>query len=309
MRCSLADPPEGDPRPRHSLHFSGSGHGGRGGAHGQAGAPPANDPLPPPLCPLPSLRPIVLIGSSLGGAPPCGQGARLPACLGQLGGGRRRPTENRGGAPSYGLQTPLPPFSLSLRAGRVVFHCLLELARRGRAGVVESAVLLGAAVPDDVAAWTAARGVVAGRLVNAYSGEDWLVRRGEGGRAGGGMMLPPCRLCIASSLPPSSCELKCVPPSPPSSPPPPQLGLLFRSSLSLGSAAGLKAVAAPGVENVNMASIVAAHGEWATRMPDVLEVRGEWGEGGGGVAYPVGGEAPLCDQGRVLTACALLSPS
>ena len=148
--------------------------------------------------------------------------------------------------------------------------------------MVESAVLLGAAVPDDVAAWTAARGVVAGRLVNAYSGEDWLVRRGEGGRAGGGMMLPPCRLCIASSLPPFSCELKCVPLPPPSPPPPPQLGLLFRSSLSLGSAAGLKAVAAPGVENVNMASIVAAHGEWATRMPDVLEVRGEWGEGGGG---------------------------
>ena len=55
-------------------------------------------------------------------------------------------------------------------------------------------------------------------------------------------------------------------------PPTPQLGLLFRSSLTLGSAAGLRAVAAAGVENVNLSAVVGGHSDWTARMADVIEV-------------------------------------
>ena len=61
---------------------------------------------------------------------------------------------------------------------RVIFHCLLELSRdpinAGR-GIVESAVLLGAPVGTHHSEWAAARSVVAGRLVNCYSTQDWFL--------------------------------------------------------------------------------------------------------------------------------------
>jgi pimeloyl-ACP methyl ester carboxylesterase len=58
---------------------------------------------------------------------------------------------------------------------RVIWACLQELARQNAFGVVESAVLVGAPVPGDSAAWTRARAVVVGRLVNAYSTNDVLL--------------------------------------------------------------------------------------------------------------------------------------
>lgn len=57
----------------------------------------------------------------------------------------------------------------------VVFECLLELERRGGFGIVEDAVLLGAPVSSEKISWMRARRVVAGRLVNAYSANDWVL--------------------------------------------------------------------------------------------------------------------------------------
>ena len=57
---------------------------------------------------------------------------------------------------------------------RLVFHCLLELCRCRAKGIVEHAVLLGAPVGVTPERWALARSVVAGRLVNGYSPQDWV---------------------------------------------------------------------------------------------------------------------------------------
>ena len=57
---------------------------------------------------------------------------------------------------------------------RLVFHCLLELCRCQARGIVEHAVLLGAPVGVTPQRWRMARTVVAGRLVNGYSNQDWV---------------------------------------------------------------------------------------------------------------------------------------
>ncbi|CAL8463668.1 g3202 [Coccomyxa elongata] len=58
---------------------------------------------------------------------------------------------------------------------RLVFHCLLELCRCRAKGIVEHAVLLGAPVGVTPERWAMARSVVAGRLVNGYSPQDWVL--------------------------------------------------------------------------------------------------------------------------------------
>ena len=68
---------------------------------------------------------------------------------------------------------PLHTFYLQF-SGRLVFHCLLELARCRAKGVVEAAVLLGATVGVTPERWTLARSVVAGRLINGHSSQDWV---------------------------------------------------------------------------------------------------------------------------------------
>ena len=60
---------------------------------------------------------------------------------------------------------------------RLVFHCLLELCRCQAKGVVEHAVLLGTPVGVTPQRWRMARTVVAGRLVNGYSSQDWVCTR------------------------------------------------------------------------------------------------------------------------------------
>jgi hypothetical protein len=71
---------------------------------------------------------------------------------------------------------PVSLYGLSLGA-IVVQRCLDELARRGAFGVVENAVLLGlpAKLPHQtrLERW---RRIVAGRLVNGYCRQDWLLR-------------------------------------------------------------------------------------------------------------------------------------
>mmetsp|Transcript_21996 Transcript_21996/g.61050 ORF Transcript_21996/g.61050 Transcript_21996/m.61050 type:complete len:771 (+) Transcript_21996:182-2494(+) len=58
---------------------------------------------------------------------------------------------------------------------RLVFACLLELARCGHRGVVAEVVLLGAPVTLTPLKWHSARSVVAGRFINGFSPKDWLL--------------------------------------------------------------------------------------------------------------------------------------
>ena len=73
----------------------------------------------------------------------------------------------------YGRR-PVTLLGYSLGA-RVVFGALQKLADAGASGVVETLVLFGAAVPSEPAEWERVRQVVAGRLVNVYSENDWLL--------------------------------------------------------------------------------------------------------------------------------------
>jgi hypothetical protein len=59
--------------------------------------------------------------------------------------------------------------------GRVVSSCLAELAAQKAFGLVESAVIIGAPVPSDVATWRTIRAVVVGRVVNVYASKDFLL--------------------------------------------------------------------------------------------------------------------------------------
>jgi hypothetical protein len=116
---------------------------------------------------IPALWPIGLLGMVRGLSSPWmtalkrakAAGIMLGRQLAQLQEARSRPTTLLG-------------FSLG---ARVVFFALVELSRLGVRGAVESAVLMGAPVEvDDAQAeeWQAARSVVVGRLVNAFSPSD-----------------------------------------------------------------------------------------------------------------------------------------
>ncbi|KAF2007968.1 DUF726-domain-containing protein [Amniculicola lignicola CBS 123094] len=58
---------------------------------------------------------------------------------------------------------------------RVIYACLIELAEQNAFGLVESAVLMGAPVPSDTRSWRQVRSVVAARVVNVYSTEDYIL--------------------------------------------------------------------------------------------------------------------------------------
>ena len=59
--------------------------------------------------------------------------------------------------------------------GRVVWECCRELARRGGYGIVENVVIMGAPVPAEQGRWRELRSVVAGRVINVYSSQDWVL--------------------------------------------------------------------------------------------------------------------------------------
>eukprot|EP01060_Flectonema_neradi_P037838 TRINITY_DN7748_c1_g1_i1.p1 TRINITY_DN7748_c1_g1~~TRINITY_DN7748_c1_g1_i1.p1 ORF type:complete len:1400 (+),score=296.63 TRINITY_DN7748_c1_g1_i1:91-4290(+) len=72
---------------------------------------------------------------------------------------------------------PVTLIGVSLGAN-VIFHALVALSRAANDngyGIVESAILIGATVPCDSSRWKECRQVVAGRLVNVYSGHDWFL--------------------------------------------------------------------------------------------------------------------------------------
>ena len=74
----------------------------------------------------------------------------------------------------WASHTPSLTIYSLLSAPRLVFHCLLELARCRAKGIVEHAACLGAPVGVTPERWALARSVVAGRLVNGYSSQDWV---------------------------------------------------------------------------------------------------------------------------------------
>lgn len=71
-------------------------------------------------------------------------------------------------------ERPVSLIGYSLGA-RVIYHCLLSLAEQKAFGLVDSVVLMGAATPSDADSWRAIRSVVSGRLVNAYSENDYIL--------------------------------------------------------------------------------------------------------------------------------------
>ncbi|KAK7376059.1 hypothetical protein VNO78_34909 [Psophocarpus tetragonolobus] len=76
-----------------------------------------------------------------------------------------------------GLQGNRPVTLIGYSLGaRVIFKCLQYLAKtENGAELVEKVVLLGAPIPIMDENWEAARKMVAGRFVNAYSRNDWML--------------------------------------------------------------------------------------------------------------------------------------
>lgn len=71
-------------------------------------------------------------------------------------------------------ERPVTLIGYSLGA-RVIFSCLKSLARRHAFGMIESALLIGAPTPATTADWRVIRSVVAGRLVNVFSSNDYIL--------------------------------------------------------------------------------------------------------------------------------------
>jgi len=71
-------------------------------------------------------------------------------------------------------ERPVTLIGYSLGA-RVIYSCLMSLARRRAFGLVESAVLIGTPAPSSTGEWRLLRTLVSGRLVNVYSENDYVL--------------------------------------------------------------------------------------------------------------------------------------
>ena len=71
-------------------------------------------------------------------------------------------------------ERPVTLVGYSLGA-RVVYACLMSLAKRRAFGLVESVILMGTPAPATTSDWREMRSVVAGRLVNVYSSNDYVL--------------------------------------------------------------------------------------------------------------------------------------
>ncbi|EIN14328.1 DUF726-domain-containing protein [Punctularia strigosozonata HHB-11173 SS5] len=58
---------------------------------------------------------------------------------------------------------------------RVIFYALLELARQKAYGIVQDVFIMGTTVTASTSTWHAARSAVAGRFVNGYARNDWVL--------------------------------------------------------------------------------------------------------------------------------------
>lgn len=75
-----------------------------------------------------------------------------------------------------GVQGKRPVTLMGYSIGaRVIYACLVELAEQHAFGLVESAVLMGAPVPSDSKSWRQIRSVVAARVANVYSTDDYIL--------------------------------------------------------------------------------------------------------------------------------------
>ncbi|KAI9730612.1 MAG: hypothetical protein M1818_008094 [Claussenomyces sp. TS43310] len=111
---------------------------------------------------------------------------------------------------------------------RVIFSCLHELARKGAFGLVQNVYLFGSPIVAKKDEYLKARAVVAGRFVNGYAKNDWI------------------------------------------------LGYLFRlTSGGISRVAGLAPVEdIPGLENIDVTSLVPGHMSYRTAMPKLLREMG-----------------------------------
>lgn len=71
-------------------------------------------------------------------------------------------------------ERPVTLIGYSLGA-RVIYTCLMSLAKRKEFGIIEHAVLIGSPTPSDTSDWRVLRSVVAGRLVNVFSVNDYVL--------------------------------------------------------------------------------------------------------------------------------------
>lgn len=69
---------------------------------------------------------------------------------------------------------PITLIGFSLGA-RVIFYALLELSKRKVYGIVQDVFLLGATVTASTKTWHQVRSTVAGRFVNGYARNDWIL--------------------------------------------------------------------------------------------------------------------------------------
>ncbi|KAI0098328.1 DUF726-domain-containing protein [Hypoxylon sp. NC0597] len=71
-------------------------------------------------------------------------------------------------------ERPVTLIGYSLGA-KVIYVCLQQLAERKAFGLIENAIMLGAPTPSSSADWRRIRSVVTGRVVNAYSTNDYIL--------------------------------------------------------------------------------------------------------------------------------------
>lgn len=71
-------------------------------------------------------------------------------------------------------ERPVTLIGYSLGA-RVIYICLMSLAKRRAFGLIESVVLIGAPMPSTTSDWRVMRSVVANRLINVYSANDYVL--------------------------------------------------------------------------------------------------------------------------------------
>ncbi|KAL7746827.1 hypothetical protein RI367_007873 [Sorochytrium milnesiophthora] len=118
---------------------------------------------------------------------------------------------------------PVTLIGFSLGA-RVIYYCLLELARSHAYGLVEAVYLFGCPVTGSEEDWHVCRTVVSGRFVNGSVKNDWI------------------------------------------------LGFLFRAtSGGFSRVAGLGGCNVPGIEEVDLTSMVNGHLMYRVHMPQILK--------------------------------------
>ena len=71
-------------------------------------------------------------------------------------------------------ERPVTLIGYSLGA-RVIYSCLMSLARRKAFGLIENVVMMGSPTPSDTSNWRIMRTVVSGRLINVFSENDYFL--------------------------------------------------------------------------------------------------------------------------------------